>query len=59
VATKIGVTFLHIAKRCRWFYKKFEDRKNIFNYKWQHRIQYFVQLSLFLIIVNVTVNLKL
>jgi formate hydrogenlyase subunit 4 len=27
--------------------------------KWQHRIQYFVQLSLFVTIVNVTVNLKL
>jgi hypothetical protein len=31
VATKIGVTFFHIAKRCRCFYKKFKDKKNIFN----------------------------
>jgi hypothetical protein len=58
VATKIGVTFLHIAKRCRCFYKKFEDQK-IYLIKWQHRMQYFVQLSLFLTVVNVTVTLKL
>jgi hypothetical protein len=59
VATKIGVTFLHIAKRCRCFYKKFEDRK-VYLIKWRHRIQYFVQLSLFITIVQiVTANFKL
>jgi hypothetical protein len=52
---KIGVTFLHITKRCRCFNNKYEDRK-IYLFKWQHRIQHFVQLSLFLTIVNVTVS---
>jgi hypothetical protein len=51
------VTFLHIAKRYRCFYKKYEDQK-IYLIKWQHRIQYFVQLSLFLITADVTANLK-
>jgi hypothetical protein len=32
--------------------------ETIYLIKWQYRIQYFVQLSLFLTIVNVTVNLK-
>jgi hypothetical protein len=31
VATKFGVTFLHFAKRCRCFHKKFKHEKN----KWQ------------------------
>jgi hypothetical protein len=28
------------------FYSKFEDQKNLYLIKWQHRIQYFVQLSM-------------
>jgi hypothetical protein len=34
------------------FYNKFEDQKKLYLIKWQHRIQYFVQLSLFLTIVS-------
>jgi hypothetical protein len=49
VATKIGVTFLYVAKE-----KKFEDRKNIFKMATSNSI-----LSLFLTTVHVTVDLKL
>jgi hypothetical protein len=59
VATKILLEslFFILPRDVAVFTKNLRMEK-IYLIKWQHRIQYFVQLSLFLTIVNVTVNLK-